>query len=78
MRNSMDDPIWQTLREKVALQNENAELKQLLRLAIHSMAYVGSCSNCAYEELDICKKCEWKWRYAAEAERLLGGGDSNA
>lgn len=45
---AMKDPIWQTLREKIALQEENEKLKRLLREAIN-----GATPNCI-----ICANCQ--------------------
>lgn len=68
MPDAMKDPIWQTLREKIALQNENAELKRLIGQALTDFEDVLSsgevcyfCSKCGH-----CTDCEPEWRYASE------------
>lgn len=59
------------------LKQENAELKRLLRLAMGDFERLEQCCTCKnYESKDDphCKKgCFYEWRYAAEAEKLLGG-----
>ena len=80
MNDAMKDSVWQTLREKIALQKENAELKRLLRLAVDDLNDDVSCSRCVHE--DYCQtrhdyKCVYMWKYTVEAEKLLGGGESN-
>lgn len=74
---SMQDSVWKTLREKIALQKENEELKRLLRLAVADIGCGELCANCVYEQLETCKKCDWKWKHADEAEKLLNGSESN-
>lgn len=59
---------------------KNAELKQLLRLALTDFEDLLSreeseCYFCGSESCLNTKRCEPKWRYAAEAEKLLGGGE---
>lgn len=62
------------LKEEIALQKENAELKRLLRAAIRTIDYCGKqCEDCMHEEPAIYEKCTWRLKYAAEAEKLLRG-----
>lgn len=61
------------------LKQENAELKRMLRLALtdfeYSISREGSgCFFCSTKSCLYTERCEPKWRYAAEAEKLLGGG----
>ena len=65
------------------LKQENAELKRLLRLALTDFEYLISregsgCSFCSTNSCIFTERCEPKWRYAAEAEKLLNGGESDA
>lgn len=60
------------------LKQENAELKRLLRLVIDDIAQ--DCEVCAnYQKCidNLRRKCKFQWRYAAEAEKLLNGGEEN-
>lgn len=61
------------------LKQENAELKRLLRLVTADITQ--DCQVCANNQKCIDnfrrRKCKFKWRYAAEAEKLLNGGESN-
>lgn len=60
------------------LKQQNAKLKRLLAKAMKALNDVGSCVNCINEaEAPYCSICVWKWKHAAEAEKLLGGGESN-
>ena len=74
---AMKDSVWQTLGEKIALQKENAELKRIIRLAMDDLDWVQVCSTCKDFENENDPHCErgcfYEWRYAAEAEKLLGG-----
>lgn len=69
MTDDMRDPVWQTLREKIALEKENDELKKALRIAVEKYGYVGACSSCAHcsaEEDVLCIKkdgCEYKSKH---------------
>ena len=64
--------------DKLTLQSENKKLRKLLRRAMAGMEETHSCANCAHETAaPNCKECRFEWVHAAEAEKLLGGGESN-
>ena len=75
----MQDSVWKTLQEKIALQNENAELKRLLGQALTDFEDVLSSGDACYfcSKCGHCTDCEPEWRYADEAEKVLNGGESN-
>ncbi len=63
-----------------ALEAENKELKRLLELAVEDIKSVSFCHICINTDAgDRCEKCkvvtldEFKWRYADEALKLIGG-----
>lgn len=60
---------------------ENAELKRLLRLAADDLKQIKRCSTCKNIRADCYPRCIddcfYEWKYAAEAEKLLGGGESD-
>lgn len=69
--------------EIVKLEQENAELKRLLKLAVEDMENIceAYCDTYSCYPCDICKhdlikqdchaKNKFKWRYSDEMERLL-------
>ena len=63
------------------LEEENAELKRMLKLAvedIHNRSYCGMCENGIPIDNDVCDRCKamtldmFEWRHKAEAMKLIG------
>lgn len=79
---SLDSDEW--WKEIETLKAENAELKKLLRLAVQGFKYIdkyfgcAGCKenwqNCPYNagKIDVCTE---RWKYADEAEKVLGGNE---
>lgn len=63
------------------LEEENAELKRMLKIAvedIHNRSYCGMCENGIPIDNDVCDRCKamtldmFEWRHKAEAMKLIG------
>ena len=63
------------------LEEENAELKRMLKIAvedIHNRSYCGMCKNGIPIDNDVCDRCKtftldmFEWRHKAEAMKLIG------
>lgn len=80
-QNSDNDIALCELCEKaVKLQDREAELKEakrLLKLAVDDMMEEADCGICLHDNDGECpiatSVCDFKWRYADEAEKLLKG-----
>lgn len=67
--------------ELSSLEEENAELKRMLKIAvedIHNRSYCGMCKNRISIDNDVCDRCKaitldmFEWRHKAEAMKLIG------
>ena len=67
------------------LEEENAELKRMLKLAvedIHNRSYCGMCENGIPIDNDVCDRCKaitldmFEWRHKAEAMKLIENCES--
>ena len=63
------------------LEEENAELKRMLKIAvedIYNRSYCGMCENGIPIDNDVCDRCKamtldmFEWRHKAEAMKLIG------
>lgn len=70
------DKVAEKVDERLIV--ENAELKRLLGQALTDFEDVLSSGDACYfcGKCGHCTDCEPEWRYAAEAEKLLGGGET--
>ena len=67
------------------LEEENTELKRLLKLAVEDIegrSYCSMCKNGVYNYNDECKRCNvitldmFKWGHKDEAMKLIGGNEN--
>lgn len=70
MPDAMKDPIWQTLREKIALQEENEKLKRLLREAING-AIPKNCIICVNCQECLTRRRECNFKIHPEIAELI-------
>ena len=63
------------------LEEENAELKRMLKIAvedIYNRSYCGICENEIPIDKDVCDRCKaitldmFEWKHKAEAMKLIG------
>ena len=86
-KNAKNDEFYTRFTDVEKLQAENAELKELLKLAIEGFAIVGQYDvGCSAE--DDCEKCPFNlaeeerclnhWRYESKVKELLKNGTVRA
>ena len=85
-----DDELWKmTIRaiknngravltnmDNLDLQDENRELKRLLKAAMSDLTEAEDCSCCIFDSKQcpgVTGDCTFKWRYHDEAMELIGG-----
>ncbi len=84
-----DDELYQTIKRAIInngravltnmdnldLQDENRELKRLLKAAIIDLEEAEDCSCCIHDGKQcpgVTGDCTFKWKYTDEAEKLIG------
>lgn len=78
--NNHTGDVGLTPEEVVKIQVENAELRELLKLAVHDMGHIAEKSVCRcnlctkprYRE--VCGNCNFRWKHMHEVEEVLRSG----
>ena len=69
--------VWYSEPEIRCCINKYEKAKKLLKLASENIAH--DCQTCVYggiTEHKECEKCNYKWIYAGEAAKIIGGADN--